>query len=208
MTGDSTDPPDRRGISEALLLALTTDQFVLQSAASTTVSEAVGRATLFTSALSSSLVALGFAASRPALLEPMVAVVIPTIFVLGIFTVVRLVDTSIANIRCLAQIAHVRQRYAAIDDEAPAFFPAGGDRTDQALRALATRGTRLPGLFTTASMIATMNSIVGGVGAALLVRLACASTIWLWVAVGVLVFVACMLAFLRYQYARSRALSV
>ena len=47
----------------AFMTALTTEHFVLQTAANATVSEAAARASLYVIALSSSLVAMGFASS-------------------------------------------------------------------------------------------------------------------------------------------------
>src|SRR5687768_15991420 len=48
----------------ALLSALTTEHFVLQSAVNGTIAEASARSTLYVMALSSTLVALGFTAER------------------------------------------------------------------------------------------------------------------------------------------------
>jgi len=48
----------------ALLTALTTEHFVLQSAVNGTIAEASARSTLYVMALSSSLVALGFTAEK------------------------------------------------------------------------------------------------------------------------------------------------
>lgn len=49
---------------QALLTALTTEHFVLQTARSTTVSEANGRSSLYLTSVSSALVALGIADMR------------------------------------------------------------------------------------------------------------------------------------------------
>ena len=48
----------------ALLTALTTEHFVLQTASNATYAEAAARSTLYVMALSSSLVAIGFVAGR------------------------------------------------------------------------------------------------------------------------------------------------
>ena len=79
----------------ALLSALTTEHFVLQTANNSTYSEASARSTLYVMALSSSLVAIGFVAGSTDLLIPFAAIVLPVIFLLGIFTVVRLVETAL-----------------------------------------------------------------------------------------------------------------
>ena len=53
---------DEKARESAFMTALVTEHFVLQSAASTTVSEAGVRASLYVFSLSSTLVALGFTA--------------------------------------------------------------------------------------------------------------------------------------------------
>jgi hypothetical protein len=78
----------------ALLLALTTEHFVVQSAASTIAAESATRATLYVMSLSSSLVAMGFAAQSETGFVPLAAGVIPTVFLLGVFTIVRLIETG------------------------------------------------------------------------------------------------------------------
>jgi len=79
----------------ALISALTTEHFVLQSALSSNTSEVGTRASLYLFSLSSSLVALGFASRSPELFVPFVAIVLPALFILGLFTVVRLVDSNL-----------------------------------------------------------------------------------------------------------------
>ena len=94
----------------AILSALTTEHFVLQTA-STTYTEASARSTLYVMALSSSLVAIGFVAGSPQALIPFAATVLPTLFLLGMFTVVRLVETALENMHCLRGIARIRGYY-------------------------------------------------------------------------------------------------
>jgi len=85
-----------------LLSALTTEHFVLQSAINATVAEAGARSTLYMMALSSSLVAVGFLAPSSAALMPFLAIVLPTLFMLGVFTVIRLIDTALEAQQYLA----------------------------------------------------------------------------------------------------------
>jgi hypothetical protein len=156
----------------AFLSALVTEHFVLQSAASTTVGEAAARASLYMFTLSSALVAMGFIAQTPRVFTPFVATVLPAVFVLGWFTFVRLVDTTVENSRSLRAIARIRRYYRGLTPEAPRYFAAWTETDDEAAEALAALGTRPAWstvLFTTASMVAAINSLVGGVGLALLV---------------------------------------
>lgn len=198
--------------NEAMFMsALVTEHFVLQSAASTTVSEAAGRASLFTFTLSSSLVALGFVAQSRTLLVPFVATTIPVIVMLGVFTVVRLVDTGVQNVQLLAKIASIRAYYRTLSPQASAFFaPWGATGAAGASEALATLGVRRSwqaGLFTMASMVAAVNSLVTGVGVALA---------WMWITgrpqtlvalpLGLLAAITGMSGFLLYQDRRYKAL--
>jgi hypothetical protein len=77
---------DEQARDQAFFSALTTEHFVLQSVSSTTVSESSSRASLYLMALSSSLVAIGFAAQAPGAFAPFVAAVLPAVFILGLFT--------------------------------------------------------------------------------------------------------------------------
>jgi hypothetical protein len=160
------------------MTALTTEHFVLQTAASTTVTEASARATLYLMTLTSSLVAIGFTSGTEAF-SPLVSTVIPVIVVLGIFTIVRLVDTGVENLAMLTSIARIRSFYRTLSPEAPSYFPprSPGEADDAPTSAAAKRppGTSRPrrawmgskGMFTMASMIAIPNSIVAGAGVTL-----------------------------------------
>jgi hypothetical protein len=189
--------------------ALNNQYFVLQSSRGNTVAESGSRATLYVMALSSTLVATGFVSQSHAALGPFLAVVLPTLFVLGLFTMVRLVDTGVENLSCIRSMGRIRRYYAELVPEAPQFF---GDRPDagaSALAATAIRRGRLVGLFTTASMIAVVNAVVGSAGIAMLVahlRGGFNQGYILPIALGVLVGLAFVAAFLVYQYRRYRAL--
>lgn len=159
--------PDR----EALMNALVTEHFVLQTRASATISEAGSRSSLYLLSLSSGLVALGFATggSGDAFLL-FAAALLPMLFLLGVFTVVRLVDTSIENVICLRAIATIRRYYMGLTPDAPTYFPSGGTDIDDAQDMLGGRRTRFAVLFTMASMIGTVNAVLGGTAVALLLE--------------------------------------
>lgn len=203
-----TEQDDQR---TAFMTALTTEHFGLQSAASTTVSEAVGRASLYMVMLSGSLVALGFTSQSPALLPTFAAVALPAVFIMGIFTIGRLVDTGMQNLTYLGSIARIRSYYRTlVPSEAELFSPWGGataaqDTHTEALAGLALRRGRRAGLSSIATMIATVNSIVGGVGATLGVY-AFSRLLWPAVTVGAVVLMACLAAFWRYQNGRYASL--
>ena len=109
--------------SSAFISALTTEHFVLQGALSGNTSEVGTRASLYLFSLSSSLVALGFASRSPELFTPFVAIVLPALFILGLFTAVRLVDSNLEGILYLNGIARIRQYYRSLTPEAADTFP-------------------------------------------------------------------------------------
>ena len=152
----------------AFMTALTTEHFVLQTAASATVSEAAGRSSLYVLSLSSSLVAIGFASRSRETLVPFLATVLSSVFVLGLFTVVRLVDTTLENMRCLIGIARIRGYYRTLTPEAAVYFAAQHGRWPEGNSPSLGLGALVAFFTTSASVIAFINSIVAGVGVTLL----------------------------------------
>jgi hypothetical protein len=186
----------------ALLLALTTEHFVLQSAASTIASESATRATLYVMSLSSSLVALGFAAQSETAFVPLAAGVIPSVFLLGVFTVVRLIETGAQNMVFVRRMVRIRRYYRDLTPEAATYFGTpGASETDEVLAELGVGvGGRLAPFFTLAMMVATINGIVGGSGVALL-AVAILGTGWIVAAIllGLAMFAATIAACRIYQ---------
>jgi hypothetical protein len=222
---------DQQAREQAFMAALTTEHFALQSTASTTVSESGTRASLYVMALSSSLVAIGFSVGSKRAFVPLVATVLPVVFLLGIFTVVRLVETGVQNLLCLRRIAHIHGYYRSLLPEAPAYFdplgsfgatttstqsndPRGNPNPDRAgaeeehraalaMLAIPQRRYVLTGLFSIAAMVAAINSIVGGAGVALLAtKLLGAPQELLAVVLGVLAAIGIMAVSLTYQQSR------
>ncbi|MEP7054834.1 MAG: hypothetical protein ABI912_06260 [Actinomycetota bacterium] len=172
MTADHSalQPADDAARLAAFMSALVTEHFALQGAASTTVTEAAGRSALYFSALSSSLVAMGFAAQSTRRFAPFAAAVIPTVIALGVLTAVRLVDTGVQNLTFLADIARIRGYYRSLLPDGSEYFrPWGGEQNegDQALAAVSRKQGLLTGLGTAAAMVAAINAVVAGIGAAL-----------------------------------------
>lgn len=84
--------------------------------------------------LSSALVAYGFLADTD-VAAAYLGVVLPIVFVLGVFTWERLVQTALENIIAVAAIQRIRRYYATLLPGADYFFPQPTDRT--AVHALA-----------------------------------------------------------------------
>ncbi len=192
------DDNERRS---AFMSALVTEHFVLQTAAAATVSEAGTRASLYVFALSSSLVAMGFASRDREVFLPFVATVLPAVFLLGVFTVVRLVDTGMEYNQCLAGIARIRDYYRTLTPEAAELFAAPGGRYPEVEAPPVLRlGPFVAFITTNASMVAFINSIVAGAGVTLLAGdLLGANQRILALGLGLVAAVAVMVAFLAYQ---------
>jgi len=193
------DPAER----SALLSALTTEHFVLQTANNSTYAEASARSTLYVMVLSSALVAMGFIAGSDVLI-PFAAIVLPGVFVLGIFTVVRLVETVLESQQYLTGIARIRAYYRTLGPEAARHFSPETGRWPEAKDDPALRLGMVFALFgTTASMIAVINNVVAGVSIALVVRLfAPAAPAWAAPVAGIAG--ALLLTWLFYAYQRWR----
>jgi hypothetical protein len=161
---------EQQAREQAFITALVTEHFVLQSARSATIGEANGRAAIYLSTVSSALVAFGFLAQVATRLDPFVAAVLPALFILGEFTFVRLVDTAVENLLALQRIQRIHGYYRSLVPEAEQFFAATpvDEEMAAALASTGVRMTRVGILFTAGSMIAAINSILGGAGLALL----------------------------------------
>ena len=194
---------DEQSDRTALLTALTAEHFVLQSANSTTYSEASARSTLYVMALSSSLVAIGFAAGSTGVLLPFVTVVLPAVFLLGIFAVLRLVETSLESAHCLDGIARIRAYYRTLVPDAARLFAPEHGRWPEVESPALRLGPAFGFFGTTASMIAVINNVVAGVGIALLTRsLFPSAPFWTDAATGIVG--ALVLTWLFYRYQRWR----
>jgi hypothetical protein len=196
MTESDSKPQDA-----ALLSALVTEHFVLQSVASSTIGESGSRAAIYLSALSSGLVAIGFASSSPKTLAVLAYTVLPTVFILGYFTMVRLIDTAVENIVAQTRIDGIRRYYSGLHPLAPEFFPPEGDA---ASGRHGVRYGRWSLLFTMASMITIVNAVLGGTTVALIGSLALHLATPASVAIGVIVGLGMLAATLYYQARRLR----
>ena len=137
------------------------------------------------------------------MLIPFAAIVLPAVFVLGIFTVVRLVETALESRQYLRGIARIRGHYRTLGAEAARQFAAEHGRWPEAEPPALRLGTALAFFGTTASMIAVINHVVAGAGIALLTRyLSPTAPSWLAAVAGVAG--ALVLTWLFYLYQRWR----
>jgi hypothetical protein len=166
---DAMDDKERRA---AFMSALTTEHVVMQTAIAVTISESGQRASIYVFSLSSSLVAMGFVAQSPAAFVPFVATVLPALFVLGVFTILRMVDIAAENWLAHIAIARIRTYYRTINADAAEYFAANRGRWPEAAASEPSmRAGPLIGYLTTvAIMIAAINAIAAAAGVTLLVH--------------------------------------
>jgi hypothetical protein len=194
---------DEQSQRTALLSALTTEHLVLQTANSSSYLEASARSTLYVMALSSSLVAMGFLSGSAEVLIPFAATVLPTVFLIGIFTVIRLVETALESMHYLDGIAGIRGYYRTLGPDAARQFASENGRWPEVESPATRLGPVLAFFGTTASMIAIINNVVAGAGIALLTRLLIPSAPrWMDAAAGSVG--AFVLTFVFYAYQRWR----
>jgi hypothetical protein len=160
----SVDAPVDR---QALLTVLTTEHFTLQGARGSTISESSSRAALYVGALSSALVALGFigqGGQRSTVFDVFALVVLPTVYVLGMFTFNRLVASSIEDLLYARAINRIRQYYLQIAGSESRYIVLGAH--DDPVGALANMGIAKPSrwqlYFTIATVVAFLNAVVAG----------------------------------------------
>ncbi len=200
---------DEQSQRTSLLSALTTEHFVLQTANSSTYLEASARSTLYVMALSSSLVAMGFLSASADLVIPFAATVLPTVFLLGIFTVIRLVETALESMHYLDGIARIRGYYRTLGPDAARQFTPENGRWPEVESPASRLGPMFALFGTTASMIAVINNVVAGASIALLTRLLIPSAPrWMDAAAGIAGAIVLTLLFYAYQRWRFGELNV
>src|ERR671918_2892326 len=115
--------------SQQLLTALTTEHFTLQGARAQTMSESSARASLYIVAVSSTLVALGFIAQLSEIgdvFNVFALTVLPTLYVLGTVTFIRLVEWGAEDFRYGLAINRIRHYYAEIAGGRASLFMLSG----------------------------------------------------------------------------------
>jgi hypothetical protein len=157
--------------SAALLTALTTEHFTLQGARSQTMSESSARASLYVFAVSSTLVALGFIGQMSEIGDvfyTFALTVLPTLYLLGAVTFVRLVECGAEDFRYGKAINRIRNYYQQIaGDRANLFLLSGHDDGAGVFANMAIMVENRSPMFAFSTAVAVINSVVGGSAVAL-----------------------------------------
>jgi hypothetical protein len=151
---------------QQLLTALTTEHFGLAGARAQATGESSARAALYISAVSSTLVALGFIGQISEVgdaFNVFALTALPTLYVLGLFTFVRTIENGVEDLMMGRAINRIRNYYLQIAGEEARYFMLSAN--DDALGVMRNMGVSLQRrqqFFTMGSMIAVINSIVAG----------------------------------------------
>jgi hypothetical protein len=192
------DQPQQRfaGTTESTVLTIaTTEHYNLQTARAISVSETVGRAGMFLTTVSTTLVALAFAGDvthfgRPFLVLGLVSFL--SLLFLGVVTFERVVQASIEDVAAAQRINRLRRLYLELVPELGGYLqaPVASDLASAVLRGEGKRPNRWQLVLTVAGMVGVINSVIAGVVAGALTSRVVPGVLWASVAVGAVVFVA------------------
>ena len=178
------DAPDR----QELLTALTTEHFTLQGARAQTASESASRASLYILSVSSTLIALGFitqTSETGRTFDVFALIVLPTLYLLGVFTFVRVVECGAEDYRYGVAINRIRNYYKQIaGDQARLFLLSGHDDGHGVFANAAVPAEGRRQYFTFATMVAVINSVVGASAVAIALEAIVEAPLWVSASAG------------------------
>jgi hypothetical protein len=192
------DPPDR----QELLTALTTEHFTLQGARSQTMSESSARASVYVFSVSSVLVALGFIGQISEVgdvFNVFALTVLPTLYLLGAVTFVRMVECGAEDFRYGLAINRIRHYYQQVaGDQANLFLLSGHDDGAGVFMNMGIPPEgRIP-LFAFSSAIAVVNGVVGGAAIAIALGAVVDASLGAAAGAGVVTAIVSIVAWIRY----------
>jgi hypothetical protein len=198
--------PDR----QELLTALTTEHFGLAGARAQTTGESSSRAALYISAVSSTLVALGFIGQVTAVgdaFDVFALTALPTLYLLGLFTFIRVVENGVEDLMLGRAINRIRNYYLEVAGEQRRYFMLSGH--DDAMGVMQNMGVALERrqqFFTTGSMIAVINSVVGGAAIAIAIGAFTDAPLGLCAGVGGVIAIISLVLLMRTENRMYRAM--
>ena len=184
----------------AAVAFVTTEHFTLQGARASTISESIGRASMFLASLSGGLVALGLLATATHVGTAFYAfglVLLPTCAVLGLVTFQRTLQSGIEDYGYARRIARLRSYYF---DTAPELVPylASVGEPDR-LRIQGLTGGRWQKFRTIASTVGVITAVVAGSAVGLAVAVVSSSSLLAALATGGCVGLGILVALMRYE---------
>jgi hypothetical protein len=188
---------------QQLLTALTTEHFTLQGARAQTTSESSARASLYVYSVSSALIALGFISQFSAigdLFNTFALTVLPTLYVLGTVTFVRLAECGIEDWRYGLAINRIRGYYQEIaGDRADLFLLSGHDDAAGVNENLGLGPAGHAPIFVFSSAVAVINGVVGGAAVALALGVLADVSLGVATLVGAVAAIASIVSWIWYR---------
>lgn len=188
----------------ALLSALTTEHFTLQSARSSMISESLGRTTIYLGTLSATLVALALIVQGDATendFRLFALTLLPALICLGTVTFIRVLENSIEETIYVMAINRIRHYYLEHAGENARYFALGGhDDLEGAYDNMGLASSRWRPFVSIGAVLALINSMV--VGALAGVAIDAVASREIAVIVGTLVTAAAFVAHYRLGHAR------
>ena len=189
-------------LSSQLVTIMTTEHYHLQMGRSMSISEANGRSSLLVGAVSSGLVALAFVGQLSHLGTAFFVfslVVLPTLFLMGLITFERVLQTGRADTLYARGINRIRHLYLEHAPQMqPYFILSAHDDREGMFGNEAMHASWVQVFLSTASMLAVIDSVLAGSFVGVLLA-AFALPLWVGSSVGVVVFLASVAIHLRYQ---------
>jgi hypothetical protein len=187
---------------QQLLTALSTEHFTLQGARSQTMSESAARASIYVFAVSSALVALGFigqVSDVGEVFDVFALTVLPTLYLLGVVTFVRLVECGAEDFRYGLAVNRIRHYYKEVAaNRADLFLLSAHDDPAGVFENMGIQPELRKPYFAFSTAILVINSVVGGVAVALALGALLDASLGVAAAAGGAAALASTLAWLRY----------
>jgi hypothetical protein len=189
--------PDPRPVAVS---AITTEHFTLQGARSSTIAESTGRASMFLSAISGGLVALGLVATATHVGTAFFVfglIVLPTLTFVGLVTFDRALQSGIEDLGYARRIAMLRGYYF---DMAPEIEPyLLSVRKPERLNVQGLRSGLWQGCLTVAGTVSVVTAVLAGSAVGLLAAVLSGHSLAAAVGAGVVAGLAVLAAMLRHQ---------
>lgn len=137
----------------------------MQSTRAATITESLGRSTIYLGSLSASLVALALIAQGDSIDDFRLAAlaILPALVFLGTATFVRILETGIEDAICAQAINRIRHYYLELAGEHRRYFLLGGhDDMEGTLANMGIVASPWRPFFSVASVVAVINSMVAG----------------------------------------------
>ena len=196
---DATDAATQQQI----LLFMTTEHSALQTARSSTIQEANGRASLFLTSVSSATVALAFVGQITQLSERFLLfglILLPCVYFIGAVTFMRAVQVAIEDMVHARGIARIRHYYVELAPSMLRYLIHSiHDDYLGMLDDLNLKPSAWQSFMTTSGMVSVINGVIAAVFTGLVVEAVDGSTMAAPILLGIVAFVVSVFLFRRFQ---------